>query len=155
MTSDKTDAIVRLSQADHGVAEKIKALHDSAYAAEARLIGLDEFPPLKRTLESYANSKSVFFAYIHEGCCVGSVELETGNSSALEISSLVVDPDFSRCGIATKLMKHALSKAGSRQAIVSTAAANYPAINLYESLGFQKVDEWTNGDGIDIVRLAK
>lgn len=155
MTSDNTGVIVRLRQADKGVAEQIKALHEAAYAVEAQLLGVDEFPPLKRTLESYADSTSIFFAFIHDGCCVGSVELETNNPLVIEISSLVVDPEFSRRGIATKLMKHALTEAGRRQVVVSTAAANYPALNLYERLGFEKVDQWTNDDGIIIVQLAK
>ena len=155
MTFDKADAIVRLYQADDGIAERIKALHDAAYAVEAQLLGLDEFPPLKRTLASYAESRSVFFGYMHEGCCVGSIELETENLPVLEVSSLVVDPKCSRRGIATKLMTHVLSKAGTRRVIVSTATANYPAIKLYEGLGFRAVDQWKTDDGIDIVQLEK
>ena len=155
MTLDRTDSIVRLHQANDGIAEKIKALHDAAYAVEAQLLGLDEFPPLNRALESYAESKSIFFGYIHEGHCVGSVELETDNLPVLEVSSLVVDPRFSRRGIATKLMTHVLSEVPARRVIVSTGSANYPAINLYEGLGFRIVDQWTTDDGIEIVQLAK
>jgi ribosomal protein S18 acetylase RimI-like enzyme len=155
MPMDKTDTIIRLHQAGEGVAEQLKALHDSAYSVEARLLGLDEFPPLKRTLEFYAKSKSVFFGYIRGDCCVGSVELDTDDSSILEVSSLVVDPCFSRQGIATKLMMHVLSKAGSRRVIVSTATGNYPAINLYEGLGFRQADHWTTDAGIDLVLLEK
>ncbi len=154
MPMDNTDTIIRLHQADEGVAEQIKALHDSAYSVEARLLGLDEFPPLNRTLESYAKSNSVFFGCIREARCVGSVELKEDDSSILEVSSLVVDPCYSRQGIATRLMMYVLSKAGTRRVIVSTATENYPAINLYEGLGFQKADQWTSDAGIDIVLLA-
>jgi ribosomal protein S18 acetylase RimI-like enzyme len=154
MTIEKTESIVRLHQMEAGVAEQIKALHDSAYVAEARLLGLDEFPPLKRTLESYAKAISACYGYFREGRCVGSVELAVEESLVCEVSSLVVDPKFLRQGIATKLMTHILSKAGSRRVIVSTASANYPAISLYEGLGFQKVDQWTTDDGVDIVQLA-
>lgn len=155
MTIDKADTIVRLNQAEDGIAEKIKALHDAAYAVEAQLLGLEEFPPLKRALASYAESRSVFFGYMHKGRCVGSVELETESFPVLEVSSLVVDPKFSRRGIATKLMTHVLSKAGTRRVTVSTATANYPAINLYEALGFRAVDQWKTDEGIDIVQLEK
>jgi len=150
-----TDIIIRLHQADEGVAEQIKALHDAAYSVEARLLGLDEFPPLNRTLESYGKSNSVFFGCIREAHCVGSVELKEDDSSILEVSSLVVDPCYSRQGIATRLMMHVLSEAGTRRVIVSTATGNYPAINLYEGLGFQKAEHWTTDAGIDIVLLAK
>jgi len=155
MTIDKIASIVRLHQADKGIAEEIQALHDAAYAVEAQLLGLDEFPPLKRTLRSYAESTSVFYGYLHDGHCVGSVEVETRNLTVLEVSSLVVNPELSRRGIATKLMMYVLSKAGIRRVTVSTATANYPAIGLYEGLGFRTVDQWTTDDGIDIVQLAK
>ena len=155
MTMDKTDTIVRLHPADEGVAEQLKLLHDSAYLVEAQLLGLDDFPPLNRTLESYLKSRSVFYGCIHEDCCVGSVELEADISSVLGVSSLVVDPRFFRQGIATKLMMHVLSKAGSRRVIVSTATGNHPAINLYEGLGFRQADHWTTDAGIDLVLLEK
>jgi len=155
MNVDKTDVIVKLDHADADVARQIKSLHDVAYAAEARLLGLKEFPPLNRTLESYANANSTFFGCRRDGSYIGSVELDVDNSSVFDISSLVVDPRFSRQGIATKLMKHVLSIVGPRRVVVSTGAANYPAINLYEGLGFQKADEWTTDDGLRIVELAK
>jgi ribosomal protein S18 acetylase RimI-like enzyme len=155
MAAEMTGSIVRLYQADDGVAAKIKALHDAAYAVEAQLLGLENFPPLKRTLESYAASNSIFFGYMHKGRCVGSVELETAALAVLEVSSLVVDPKFARRGVATKLMTHALSEAGTRRLTVSTAGANYPAINLYKGLGFRAVDQWVSEDGIEIVQLAK
>lgn len=155
MTNDKTALVVRLSHEDIEVAEKLKALHDAAYAVEARLLGLDEFPPLNRALESYANSTSAFFGYMRNGDCVGSVEIEALDFSGIEVASLVVDPRFARQGIATKLMMHVLNKAGSGRIVVSTAGANVPAIKLYEGLGFEKVDQWTTEDGLEIVQLAK
>lgn len=154
MTIDETASIVRLDQADEIIAREIKTLHDAAYTVEAQLLGLENFPPLRRTLGSFTGAKSAFFGYMHQGSCVGLVELEIENISIVEVSGLVIHPKFHRRGIATKLMTYVLSEAQNRRVIVSTAAGNYPAIGLYEGLGFHLVDQWTTEDGIDIVQLA-
>jgi ribosomal protein S18 acetylase RimI-like enzyme len=52
-------------------------------------------------------------------------------------------PDFQRQGLGKAVMLealHRLQQAGMRQAIVSTAADNTPAIKLYESAGFRIVN---------------
>ncbi len=154
MTIDETASIVALDQADEKIAREIKTLHNAAYTVEAQLLGLEKFPPLRRTLGSFTGAKSAFFGYMHQGSCVGLVELEIENISIVEVSSLVIHPKFHRRGIATKLMTYVLSEAQNRRVIVSTAAGNYPAIGLYEGLGFHIVDQWTTEGGIDIVQLA-
>lgn len=155
MRSENTDSVVRLDHSDVAVARQIKHLHDAAYAVEARLLGVEEFPPLNRKLKSYSNASSSFFGYIRDGHCAGSIEIETGEPSIITISSLVVDPNCSRQGIATKLVMHVLDMAGGMRVAVSTAEENYPAIRLYEGLGFRKTERWTTHDGLRIVELAK
>ncbi len=155
MTAENTDTIVQLNLANATVAEQIKGLHDAAYSVEARLLGLEEFSPLKRTVESYSNASSTFFGCMRNSHCVGSVEIEADDSAGIEISSLVVDPGCSRQGIATKLMMHVMNIAGPNRIVVSTAGANCPAISLYEGLGFRKTDAWVTADGLHIVELTK
>lgn len=155
MDSDSNDTIVQLDQADAEVAGKIKQLHDAAYAVESSLLGLERFPPLNRTLESYAHAASTFFGYMRNGDVVGSIEVEIRGPAECEIASLVVDPQFARQGIATKLMLCVLEMAGTRRVTVATAKDNYPATSLYEGLGFRQVDRWMTQDGLDIVQLAR
>jgi ribosomal protein S18 acetylase RimI-like enzyme len=155
MDNDSNDAIVQLDQADAEVARRIKQLHDAAYAVESSLLGLERFPPLNRTLESYAHAASTFFGYLRNDDVVGSVEVEVSEPGVFEIASLVVDPDCARQGIGKKLMLFVLKIAGTRRVTVSTAKGNYPAKKLYKGLGFRKVDQWLTEDGLDIVQWEK
>lgn len=155
MCEESRDTIAVLNHADTGVAERIKRLHDAAYAIEAKLLGLESFPPLDRTLESYVHATTEFVGFMHYDVIVGSVEIAVHEPSHFEIASLVVDPQHARQGIGTKLVAHAITMAGVRRIIVSTAKKNYPAIKLYEGLGFQTVDNWLTDEKLEIVQLAR
>jgi ribosomal protein S18 acetylase RimI-like enzyme len=54
----------------------------------------------------------------------------------LEINSLTVDPSYFRKGIANKLISYILETSDFIEAVVKTAVANIPAINLYRKYGF-------------------
>jgi ribosomal protein S18 acetylase RimI-like enzyme len=155
MGEESRDTISVLNHTDADVAERIKRLHDAAYAVEASLLGLDDFPPLGRTLESFAHATSMFVGFLRDGVISGSVEVAFHEPSIYEIASLVVDPRHARQGIGTRLIAHVIKMAGTCRIIVSTAKENHPAIKLYEGLGFQKVDQWLTDENLEIVQLAR
>lgn len=106
-------------------------LQQRAYQVEADLIGVSDFPPLQQTPAQLVGALTI--------------EQET-------ITRLVVAPDYFRQGIAKHLLRHALVK--HRLHFVSTAAANLPAIALYQQFGFRQVDQ-VNRDTIVLVTLKR
>ena len=60
------------------------------------------------------------------------------------VISIAVMPEHRRMGIATALMKEALSRMaeryGASECFLEVRVSNTPAINLYEKLGFKKAD---------------
>ena len=122
-----------------------------AYTVEAELLGVAEFPPLKRTLADLRATDARFYGVRHASALAGVLELET--SPEVEIASLGVDPNHFRTGIGRHLVRHAMAVAGTPIA-VHTGADNAPALGLYESLGFSIVHEYHTIEGIRMVKLT-
>lgn len=72
----------------------------------------------------------------------------------LAIDSLTVDPKFFRKGIASQLISYILDLFEFTEAIVETAVANDPAINLYKKYGFVEFKQWTPAHGIRKVVMS-
>jgi ribosomal protein S18 acetylase RimI-like enzyme len=132
--------------------ERIRDVMRAAYAAEGRLIGVEDFAPLRRESDDIRAAASTFYGYVTEGRLVGVAEIEQGEGGAANIAGFVVHPAVSRQGIGSRLLRHVLEATGSARFTVSTAAANAPAIAFYETHGFQVRDHWVI-DGIDMVTL--
>jgi ribosomal protein S18 acetylase RimI-like enzyme len=88
------------------------------------------------------------------GELVGAVGVED-LGEALLIARLVVDPGATRRGVGTALVQRAVELAGGRVVRVGTAAANAPALALYERLGFRRVGERSVGPGLAYVDLVR
>ncbi|MFK8054845.1 MAG: GNAT family N-acetyltransferase [Saprospiraceae bacterium] len=145
--------IQKLQHSDIEVAEQIRAVFQVSYAVEAELLGATDFPPLKRPLEEYVNSRTVFFGYYEQQELAAVTEI-THNEEYTHINSLVVDPKHFRKGIATKLIDFTFNTFDSALFIVETGAKNKPAITLYEKHGFAEVKRWVMpGYGITKVRF--
>jgi ribosomal protein S18 acetylase RimI-like enzyme len=132
-------------------ADAILAVQRAGYAAEAALVGVESLPPQHQTLDDLRGE--ALWVAEDEGRVVGLLGLEEG-AGDLTIARLVVDPRLARRGVGRALVLHALALAGGRPVRVGTAAANAPALALYESLGFARVAERTVGDGLAYVDLV-
>ncbi len=77
------------------------------------------------------------------------------DEAELVIARLVVAPGHMRRGIGRALAKHAIALAGDRAIRVGTAAANEPALELYRSLGFERVGQRKVGDDLAYVDLLR
>ncbi len=90
------------------------------------------------------------FCYLRRGWC------RLGH-----IISIAVHPNFRRKGIGTSLMLEALKRLkeiyNAKEAYLEVRVSNYPAINLYEKLGFKKVKilRYYYLDGEDAYLMAK
>jgi ribosomal protein S18 acetylase RimI-like enzyme len=74
----------------------------------------------------------------------------------VNISSLVVLPDFQRRGIGRALLAAVTEKHGSTGITVQTAAANGPALALYESYRFTVYRRWSVGsEKLELVKLRR
>ncbi len=152
--------MVRIAALDHrdiAVAEQVRAVHVLAYAQEALLLKVKDFPPLRRTAEDIQSCAECYLGALLDGKIVGalSVALDEEPGQVL-ITSLVVHPDHQRKGIARALMRE-LFRIGIQDVFaVSTAAANTPAIALYRGLGFTEYRFGTIGpQALPLVKLRR
>ncbi|OAN14513.1 GNAT family N-acetyltransferase [Exiguobacterium undae] len=113
-------------------------LQQRAYQVEADLIGVSDSPPLQQTPAQLVHEQPSGYVYCLDEQLVGALTIEQET-----ITRLVVAPDYFRQGIA----KHLLH-------FVSTAAANLPAIALYQQFGFRQVDQ-VSRDTIVLVTLKR
>jgi len=127
----------------------------SAYAQEARLLGVIEFPPLARTVEDLRVGTESFVGVHIGGQLVGSIGVEPDPEySGMSIASLTVAPTFQRRGIATALLVEVLQRHGAGCLTVQTGTGNAPALKLYERSGFVRVRRWVVGpESLEIVKL--
>nr|WP_246017795.1 GNAT family N-acetyltransferase [Mesobacillus subterraneus] len=134
-------------------AAEVLALQQKAYKVEAELIGTEEIPPLKETFEQLQNCGETFIGCYISGRLAGAVSFKK-EETMLDIHRVMVHPDFFRKGIAEKLIAK-LEKQKYTQIIVSTGAANTPAINLYQKLGFQRQEDTIVENGLVIANFKK
>lgn len=146
--------LVRLDITDRNTAEAILRLQRVAYRVEAEVIGSEDIPPLRETLEDLRACREEFLGAIVNGAVVGVISWRFGGGTT-DIHRLVVDPGHARRGIATALVRGALeAESAAERAIVQTGSANAPAIALYEREGFGR-NEDVELDGIRISRFVK
>jgi GNAT superfamily N-acetyltransferase len=137
---------------DHRVrrtAESIHAIQMVAYQQEASLLGVTDFPPLRRTVNEIENSAERFFGARHELVLAGVIAIAGGESaSEWNISSLVVLPQFQRRGVGRALLGAVISRFLDRIFTVSTGAINQPALELYAKMGFVESRQYLSGCGM-------
>lgn len=144
--------ITILDQEKQDISEKIHTVFQVSYAVEAELLGVTDFPPLKRTVSNYMESNTSFFGF-HKGERLAAVlEIEPLPKS-FHINSLVVDPYFFRQGIASKLMEHILDLFEGNTITVETGLANDPAKKLYKSFDFKEDGEYDTDHGIRKIKF--
>ena len=146
--------IQKLQNKDLEVSYKIRSVFQVSYAVEAKLLNAVDFPPLRRSIESYVNSKNVFFGYFKNKELAGVIEIKHHNTYT-HIQSLVVCPDFFRQGIAKELITYVLSLYNSKPFIVETGLKNGPASKLYRKFNFKEIKQWDTNDGVRKIRFER
>jgi len=150
----QSSSIKLLNHTDLYIAERIYQLFQKSYSIEAKLIGVDSFPPLERTLDNIQDSKTQFWGYYKNDNLAAIAEIELTNK-LLDINSFVVSTTFFRQGIGSDLLGYLLTNLSFEFAVVETATANKPAISLYKKFGFIETKKWLTEIGIEKVMLNK
>lgn len=125
-----------------------------SYQIEADLIGVKEFPPLKRTIVDLQSSSNDFYGYFKKEVLTAVIEIDQ-KEEELEICSLVVDPNYFRQGIAGQLIDFVLKTFNPKRSTVETALVNIPAISLYKSKGFVEESYWMTSFQIEKIKLNR
>ena len=107
-------------------------IHDAARMDELRFAGLTEaFVPL-----SLAAFREGLFDYTIYVAMADEIVAGFVAYSCSELAWLYVDPALARRGIGRLLVKHVIECSTIRPLCVEVLVGNYPAINLYKSMGF-------------------
>jgi ribosomal protein S18 acetylase RimI-like enzyme len=131
-------------------AKDIYRVFQVSYPYEAKLLGVTYFPPLNRTTTDFQESTTLFYGF-YEGVELAAVmELDVNENYTL-IRSLIVDPDFFRKGIASKLVQYAIENDTTTKVLVETGNANIPAKTLYIKHNFIEEKVWMTDVGIEKV----
>jgi ribosomal protein S18 acetylase RimI-like enzyme len=128
------------------------ALQRAAYRGEAELLGTDALPPLRETIADLRACDEELWVTGEPPVAAVGLEDEGG---ALRIARLMVDPAAQRRGLGRAAVELALEHAAGRVVVVSTGAANAPALALYEGAGFVRAGVRTVPDGVRIVDLRR
>lgn len=165
VTSQVTVEPVDQSQPE--MAQRILDLMQRSYRVEAKLIGSNDFPPLRRTLANIQLSTASFLGITQSGNLVAVAELDRRNTifvsehatdeevieECLFIDSFVVSPDKFRQGLGAVLLGAILQRDGAEKIIVDTSVRNGPAIALYKKAGFSEESVYMHREGFEMIRL--
>lgn len=134
--------VAAVDQRDPDTAVELVALQRRAYAVEAELIGYDRIPPLVESAQQLMESSLTIWALMEQGAVVGLIGF-TEEPGTVDIDRIAVDPAHFRRGYARLLLNRLHDQHPGCAFVVSTGAANAPAMALYERLGYERVGERT------------
>jgi ribosomal protein S18 acetylase RimI-like enzyme len=147
---------MRISQLNHHnqqLACQIWQLFQSAYKIEAQILGLQNFPPLNRSVRQIREAPTSFFGGWQESALVAAAEVESVSVSHFHINGFGVSPDHFRKGYGSQLLTGLLDALVWKKITVSTAVANTPALHLYQKYGFLPQEKWTTPDNFQMITL--
>lgn len=135
---------------DRCVAESVRNVQRASYAVEAGLIGYDRMPGLIEDADDVRRLPLTMLGAIVDAQLVGVLGYRRSGET-VDIDRLVVLPSHFRRGFARHLLvdlHHREADAACFQ--VSTAAANAPAVALYEAMGYRQ----ENAEVVESVQLV-
>lgn len=137
------------------MAERVLLLQRASYRVEADLIGFDGIPPLHETLAALRACGETFRGDVRDGGALAGALSYRREGGLVDIHRLMVDPGWFRRGVASGLLADLLEReADAARFVVSTGAANAPAIALYERLGFVRAGEREVAPGVLLAELS-
>jgi ribosomal protein S18 acetylase RimI-like enzyme len=144
--------IIPLDNTKLEIGKQIRSLFQVSYKIEAALLKADDFPPLKRPLKDFLNCVNEFYGYENNQEIVAIVELKYSGSNC-HVQSLVVHPNYFRKGFGKNLMHFVLQKMEVNTFTVETGFDNFPARQLYKSLGFKENGDYDTVFGIKKIKF--
>src|SRR5688572_27212911 len=114
--------IRRLDLSNEADVSEILRVQRLSYTVEAELIGFDGIPPLADDENSLKNSDETFWGYFDSQNQLVAVIAYLRDDRMLDISRLVVSPDYFKNGYATAMLDFIeKEEEGINEIIVSTA----------------------------------
>ena len=138
-----------LDLTDDAVARAAHEVVRAAYRVEAELIGTDAIPALHESLE---RMRELPLRWLGVGA-PEAVLAWTEEDGATDIDRLCVRPDRFRRGLAGSLLT-ALLERTTGPVTVATAAANAPAVALYQRYGFTRTGTVEPEPGLLVATFA-
>jgi ribosomal protein S18 acetylase RimI-like enzyme len=135
-------------------ANNIWDIFHHSYTVEAKILKVDNFPPLNRSISQIMKSNNIFFAFYNCSDLVALIEIDSSKKNT-HIQSLVVYPNHFRKGYARRLIKFVFNIFDSDDFSVETGFDNIPAKNLYSNLGFQELLQYEAERGIKKIKYIK
>ena len=153
---DRGKRMIRQIELDHRQEVlQLLSVQMAAYMVEARLIGFDDIPPLKDSVDSLRQSGEVFYGYFSGRELWGAISYKR-DGAVLDIHRLMVHPEHFRQGVASCLLQFVETvESGVKKITVSTGAKNHPAKNLYRHFGYVEVDERELPEGVKMSFFEK
>lgn len=135
-------------------AEDVLKIQLPSYQVEADIIGYDDIPPLKDTVETLQQCGETFYGYYlnEELCGAISLKVEEGE---VDIHRLIVHPNHFRKGIAQTLLHYLESHLKEKTMKVATGSKNTPAIRFYKKNGFEIVQEVIVNEQLSLTYFEK
>lgn len=131
-------------------AAELLALQRLAYSQEAELIGYAQLPPLRESLPELMDCGEQVLVWREAGVLLAALGY-LHDALGLDICRLMVAPTAQRRGLGRRLLAELAKQ--QRPMRVMTAAANLPAIALYQQAGFVLTRETVLPDGLKLVAL--
>ena len=136
------------------IAKEVLSIQLPAYQIEAKLIGFDEIPNLKDTVEALQQCGETFYGYYMNGNLCGIISFVI-TSFVLDIHRLFVDPRYFRKGIAKQLLDHILCvETGFDTVIVKTGNKNIPALLFYKKYGFDQEEDLVINEQLSMTQFS-
>jgi len=147
--------IKKLNLKDSKVAKQVFELQLISYKVEAELIGFNDIPPLKDTVDSLRECDETFYGYYVDDVLAGIISYNI-IKFVLDIHRVAIHPNFFRMGIAGKLINFIEDLEGNiDKYVVCTGAKNLPAVNLYLKRGYKKVTDKKIGEKVYLTEFEK
>ncbi|MGW1638761.1 GNAT family N-acetyltransferase [Streptomyces lavendulae] len=146
-----------LDLTDDATAGAVHRIGRAAYAVEAELIGFDGIPALGESLAQLrARPLRWLGAVSGDGALAGFLAWEAAPGGTVTLDRLCVDPAWFRRGIASLLLRHALTDLfADRTVEVTTGADNTPAVTLYARLGFVRGADFSPVPGLTMASFTR
>ncbi|MER6445138.1 GNAT family N-acetyltransferase [Streptomyces venezuelae] len=146
-----------LDLSDDATATVVHRIGHAAYAVEAELIGFDGIPALGESLAEMRRAGLRWAgAFSGNGVLAGFLAWASEPEDGVSIDRLCVDPAWFRRGVASSLLRHALTEVfPGRPVTVTTGAANAPAVALYERLGFRRGPDFSPVPGLTMASFGR
>lgn len=153
MNIDKCD--IAIQKADYKDLPAILAIQKSAFLEEAKFYDDYQIPPLTQSFDEIEKDYQdhLFLKAMYQGQIVGSVKLREQNSSCW-LGRLIVSPEFQNRGIGRKLLTEAEAQiTTAKELILFTGSQSTRNINLYESVGYKKIEEYADENNPDLILI--